>query len=203
MADLFQEETGQEVSRNRVSEIVDETSKLPDSSTITIEQEAEATGRCETNVYRQRKLQKTSPDLYAQVQSGQKTLNAACVAAGIVRKPGPMEQILKLLPKLSQEEIAELKKKISELGIKQGRHLLLCPRKGFTTQHEKEIDKLQEVCPRDCRSVFAANEHTNRSPFPCPNQLHRNQTTRKNRSDQQSKQCSQRQQILHTRNNRR
>lgn len=115
--ELSQSEIGEMfgVSQPRVSQVISESGNLPVSLMTTIDQEAEVTGGSPRTIRLQRKLQKVRPDLYDSVVAGSKTLNAACVAAGIVKKPGPLEKILKLLPKLSNEEVQQLKKKMSEL----------------------------------------------------------------------------------------
>lgn len=113
---LSQSEIGEMfgVSQQRVSQVTSERDESS-ISLVTVQQECKATGKSKQTIDRQRKLLKVRPDLYDKVVAGSKTLNAACVAAGIVKNPGPLEKILKLLPKLSKDEIQQLKKKMSEL----------------------------------------------------------------------------------------
>jgi hypothetical protein len=50
------------------------------------------------------RLKREHSDLYAKVVAGDMTANAAAISAGFRKKPTPFETILKLLPKLSDNE---------------------------------------------------------------------------------------------------
>lgn len=55
-----------------------------------------------------RRLNRDRPDLAERVVKGELSANAAAIQAGFRRKLSPLEQILKLLPKLTTEEITKL-----------------------------------------------------------------------------------------------
>lgn len=54
------------------------------------------------------RLQKQHPELYQSVCDGQMSANAAAIKAGFRKKLSPLEQVLRLLPKLSDEDRAEV-----------------------------------------------------------------------------------------------
>jgi hypothetical protein len=56
-----------------------------------------------------RRLRKDRPDLHARWLAGELSANAAAIEAGFRSKPTPFEQIIKLLPKLTDDERAELR----------------------------------------------------------------------------------------------
>jgi hypothetical protein len=60
-------------------------------------------------------------DLAAQVRSGDKSAHAAAIEAGFRRKPTPLGQILKLIPKLSPDDVrvvaAALAQASADLGV--------------------------------------------------------------------------------------
>ena len=76
---------------------------LPNKSD-TIADDAAATGLSTATVARQRRLKADHPDLWAKVEAGEMSTNAACIAAGIVKVPTTLEAFLKLWKKASAEE---------------------------------------------------------------------------------------------------
>lgn len=59
------------------------------------------------------RLNRDHPDLASRVRSGELSANAAAIEAGFRRKLTPYEQVLKLIPKLSQDERRQLKEMLS------------------------------------------------------------------------------------------
>jgi len=60
------------------------------------------------------RLQRERPDLFERVKAGELSANAAAIAAGFRKKPTPMQIMLKLLPKLTAAERAQLMNLLSE-----------------------------------------------------------------------------------------
>jgi hypothetical protein len=54
------------------------------------------------------RLNRDRPDLAARVRAGELSANAAAIEAGFRKKPSALEQVLRLLPKLTSEERAVL-----------------------------------------------------------------------------------------------
>jgi hypothetical protein len=55
------------------------------------------------------RLSRESPDLYAKVVAKELSANAAAIEAGFRKRPSPFEQVVKLIPKLTAAEWAEVK----------------------------------------------------------------------------------------------
>ena len=59
------------------------------------------------------RLKRDRPDIYERLERGGfRSARAAGIAAGIVRVPTPFEQIVRLLPKLSDDERQALREKL-------------------------------------------------------------------------------------------
>jgi hypothetical protein len=71
---------------------------------ITIAEESAASGLSEATVARQRRLKADHPDLWAQVEAGEKSTHAAAIEAGIVKVPGVLEQLRKLWAKATDAD---------------------------------------------------------------------------------------------------
>lgn len=63
-----------------------------------------------------KRLKRDRPDLAEKVVAGEMSANAAAVEAGFRRKPTPFEQVLKLIPKLTDAELAELRSRLKDLA---------------------------------------------------------------------------------------
>jgi hypothetical protein len=66
--------------------------------------ESNATGLSTATIYRQRRLKADHPDLWAQVEVGEKSTHAAAIEAGIVKVPSVLEQLRKLWAKASEAD---------------------------------------------------------------------------------------------------
>lgn len=69
-----------------------------------------------------RRLRKSRPDLHAQVIAGEKTAHAAMIEAGFRKVLSPLEQIRRLLPKLSPTDLSELRRILDDLNANGGHH---------------------------------------------------------------------------------
>ena len=67
-------------------------------------QETGGKGTGTSKAYTLTRLKKNEPELFQQVVAGELSANAAAIKAGWRKKPTPLESVLKLLPKLSDEE---------------------------------------------------------------------------------------------------
>ena len=66
--------------------------------------ESASTGLSTATIYRQRRLKADHPDLWAQVEAGEKSTHAAAIEAGIVKVPGVLEQLRKLWAKATDAD---------------------------------------------------------------------------------------------------
>jgi hypothetical protein len=64
--------------------------------------------------YTLRRLKRDRPDLAAQVIAGKLTAHAAAIEAGFRTKPTPFEIVIKLLPKLTADELRQLRAEIAD-----------------------------------------------------------------------------------------
>jgi hypothetical protein len=55
-------------------------------------------------------LARRAPDKLSEVQRGEKSVHRACIEASIVKVPTALDQVKKLLPRLSGEEREELRR---------------------------------------------------------------------------------------------
>jgi AraC-like DNA-binding protein len=72
-----------------------EVDSLPEKRDTAADESA-ATGLSTATIYRQRRLKADHPDLWAQVEAGEKSTHAAAIEAGIVKVPSVLEQLRKL-----------------------------------------------------------------------------------------------------------
>jgi hypothetical protein len=79
------------------------TDSLPEKAN-TASAESAATGLSPATIYRQRRLKADHPDLWAQVEAGEKSTHAAAIEAGIVKVPSVLEQLRKLWAKASEAD---------------------------------------------------------------------------------------------------
>jgi hypothetical protein len=70
----------------------------------TASDESAATGLSTATIYRQRRLKADHPDLWAQVEAGEKSTHAAAIEAGIVKVPSVLDQLRKLWAKASEAD---------------------------------------------------------------------------------------------------
>jgi hypothetical protein len=59
-----------------------------------------------------RRLHRDRSDLYAKVIAKEMSANAAAIEAGFRKKPTPYEQILRLLPKITADDLQRLRERI-------------------------------------------------------------------------------------------
>lgn len=62
--------------------------------------------------YTLRRLRRDRPDLADKVVAGELSANAAAIEAGFRKQPSPFQQVMKLLPKLTEEELETLHHKL-------------------------------------------------------------------------------------------
>jgi hypothetical protein len=74
-------------------------------------------GHGSTNIpYLTARLKRDNPEILEGLKNGEfKSVRQAAIAAGIVKVPTAFERILKLLPKISEEETKELQSRLSEM----------------------------------------------------------------------------------------
>ena len=78
--------------------------------------ESAATGLSTATIYRQRRLKADRPDLWAQVEAGEKSTHAAAIEAGIVKVPSVLDQLRKLWAKASDADRRTFMDEVSRGG---------------------------------------------------------------------------------------
>jgi hypothetical protein len=91
------------VAQTSVREAIGLADSLPQRP-IPAADESSATGLSTATIYRQRRLKADHPDLWAQVEAGEKSTHAAAIEAGIVKVPSVLEQLRKLWDKASEAD---------------------------------------------------------------------------------------------------
>ena len=96
---------GREVglARSNVHSALSRGDSLPQDGNTAADESA-ATGLSTATIYRQRRLKADHPDLWAQVEAGEKSTHAAAIEAGIVKVPTVLEQLRKLWDKASDAD---------------------------------------------------------------------------------------------------
>jgi hypothetical protein len=92
-----------ECSIGTASDAVQKSSSLPQNRTAASAESA-ANGLSKATIYRQRRLKADHPDLWAQVEAGEKSTHAAAIQAGIVKVPSVLEQLRKLWAKATDAD---------------------------------------------------------------------------------------------------
>lgn len=92
-----------ECSQSTASRSDSKTGSLPKNES-SASAESAATGLSTATIYRQRRLKSDHPDLWAQVEAGEKSTHAAAIEAGIVKVPSVLEQLRKLWAKASDAD---------------------------------------------------------------------------------------------------
>jgi hypothetical protein len=96
-------EAGCSVRTAHKGKVFTETDSLPEKVNTAADESA-STGLSTATIYRQRRLKADHPDLWAQVEAGDKSTHAAAIAAGIVKVPSVLEQLRKLWAKASEAD---------------------------------------------------------------------------------------------------
>jgi hypothetical protein len=96
---------GREVGLNRanVHHALSRSNSLPPIDNTAADESA-ATGLSTATIYRQRRLKADHPDLWEQVEAGEKSTHAAAIEAGIVKVPSVLEQLRKLWAKATDAD---------------------------------------------------------------------------------------------------
>jgi hypothetical protein len=92
-----------ECSQSTASRADSEIHSLPQNESSAAAESA-ATGLSTATIYRQRRLKADHPDLWAQVEAGEKSTHAAAIAAGIVKVPSVLAQLRNLWAKASEAD---------------------------------------------------------------------------------------------------
>jgi hypothetical protein len=92
-----------ECSDRTAASAMQKSSSLPENC-IPAETESATTGLSTATIYRQRRLKADHPDLWAQVEAGDKSTHAAAIEAGIVKVPSVLEQLRKLWAKATDAD---------------------------------------------------------------------------------------------------
>ena len=96
-------EVGCSVRTAHKGKVFTETDSLPEKVN-TATDESVATGLSTATIYRRRRLKADHPDLWAQVEAGEKSTHAAAIEAGIVKVPTVLEQLRKLWAKATDAD---------------------------------------------------------------------------------------------------
>lgn len=96
-------EIGCSVRTAHKGKVFTETDSLPEKVNTAADESA-VTGLSTATIYRQRRLKADHPDLWSQVEAGEKSTHSAAIEAGIVKVPSVLQQLRKLWAKASDAD---------------------------------------------------------------------------------------------------